>query len=140
MFSLAHPVRWLAGSLAATLALGGCCDGPFVAVDCMADEARVFAVDAQGAPVTFDEARYSWDGGPSEPLDCASLEDTASQGCTEASVFVDREGELTVELLRDGVVVGSTLFDVYFPSRKTNECCSGIYSANREVELPPEAS
>jgi hypothetical protein len=97
--------------------LGGCCNGPFVYVDCVGSHIRVDVVDAAGEPLVADRITVTIGG----------LEEEVCTACDGAVVTVSVEGEhvLRVETA-DGVK--ETTVDVVFPVSEVGECCGDVFT------------
>ena len=121
--------------LAGTLALEGCCNGPFVYVECMASMITVHAVSTNGDPVLVDEMLWSLDGGDAQPADCAGADTGGAVGCEEFYVPASIEGTYTLELMLDGVVVGNDTVDVVIPKHSPGQCCGSVFQDEREIEV-----
>lgn len=123
----------LSSTLSAALALGGCCNGPFVYVDCVASSITISAVDAAGDPAAVDEVIWRLDGGPAEVAYCRGG-DTGG-ACASFLIPADRDGTVEIELFVGGVVVGTETVEVVHPDARPGECCGDVFTEEREVVL-----
>lgn len=130
-------MRWIGIGLGIGmgLAVSGCCDGPFVAVDCVGMH-RIELVDAAGGPMAADRLVYTIDGGAQTELPCASSSgtDTGAPSCTEFYLPLT-EGTYAVQAFVGDTLVGEGEHALVRPDRELGECCSDAIAESFTLQI-----
>lgn len=109
--------------------LSGCCNGPFVYVDCVGDNVSIQLLDEAGEPVDAQSIRWS---GAGSGLGSCEGED---QDCSLWFLPGVEEGELQVTVVVDGVE-HSQNFSLERPAAKAGECCGDVINEDLTFTLP----